>query len=204
MSSPICPCRTRAGDCAPVAASAKRICTSRARSSRPFRRKAEPASRVMRRVISIWSASLKPCGARRSELSMRSATSAKWRAGRLAEPAKITSSIPSPRMAVGRVSPMTQRIASSRFDLPQPFGPTTPVSPSRMGRSVGSTKLLNPFSRRRSKRTQNPLPQRHSGRTQRLAVRAEMPTTFCASRRKARRKAGVLHGGGRTYIHIQM
>ena len=62
---------------------------------------------------------------------MISATSAKLRApGGVAAPAKITSSIPPPRMAVGRFSPMTQRSASSRFDLPQPFGPTTPVSPS--------------------------------------------------------------------------
>jgi hypothetical protein len=45
---------------------------------------------------------------------------------------------------------MTQRIASRRFDLPQPFGPTTPVSPGSTRNSVGSTKLLNPlsFSRR--------------------------------------------------------
>ncbi len=34
-------------------------------------------------------------------------------------------------------SPITQRTASTRFDLPQPFGPTTPVSPgsiSKVGR----------------------------------------------------------------------
>jgi hypothetical protein len=55
-------------------------------------------------------------------------------------------------MAVGRFSPITQRSASSRLDLPQPFGPTTPVSPSAITRSVGSTKLLNPFRRRRVKR----------------------------------------------------
>ena len=56
-------------------------------------------------------------------------TSAWLRAGRAPEPAKITSSMPSPRMAWARFSPITQRSASSRFDLPQPFGPTTPVSP---------------------------------------------------------------------------
>src|SRR6056297_3089844 len=41
---------------------------------------------------------------------------------------------------------MTQRNASKRFDLPQPFGPTTPVSPSAINRSVGSTKLLKPVN----------------------------------------------------------
>ena len=83
-------------------------------------------------------------GAVRSALSRVRATSAKWRAGREAVPAKITSSIPPPRIAVGRFSPMTQRSASSRFDLPQPFGPTTPESPSAMTSSVGSTKDLKP------------------------------------------------------------
>src|SRR5688572_15024103 len=47
------------------------------------------------------------------------------------------------------VSPMTQRRASTRFDLPQPFGPTTPVSPGSIRKSVGSTKDLKPTRRRR-------------------------------------------------------
>ena len=46
-------------------------------------------------------------------------------------------------------SPMTQRSASTRFDLPQPFGPTTPVSPGSIRKSVGSTKDLKPTRRRR-------------------------------------------------------
>ncbi len=45
---------------------------------------------------------------------------------------------------------MTQRRASTRLDLPQPFGPTTPVSPGSILNSVGSQKLLNPASRSRS------------------------------------------------------
>ena len=84
-------------------------------------------------------------------------TSAKLRAGRVEAPAKITSSIPPPRIAVGRFSPMTQRNASSRLDLPQPFGPTTPVSPSAITKSVGSTKLLKPFNLSREKRKACPL-----------------------------------------------
>src|SRR5437868_3263434 len=47
------------------------------------------------------------------------------------------------------VSPITQRSASTRFDLPQPFGPTTPVRPGSIRKSVGSTKDLNPISRSR-------------------------------------------------------
>ncbi len=146
INSAICPWRTKAGECAPVEASANNICTSRARTSLELTLKALPASRVIRRTISSVSRSLKPAGAKRSELSMVIDTSAKLRAGREAAPAKITSSMPPPRIAVGRFSPITQRSASNRLDLPQPFGPTTPVSPSAMIKSVGSTKLLKPFS----------------------------------------------------------
>jgi hypothetical protein len=64
----------------------------------------------------------------------------------LAVPAKITSSMPPPRIDLAELSPMTQRIASSRLDLPQPLGPTTPVSPGSMRSSAGSTKLLKPLS----------------------------------------------------------
>ena len=45
------------------------------------------------------------------------------------------------------VSPITQRSASSRFDLPQPFGPTTPVNPFSITSSVDSTNDLNPSKR---------------------------------------------------------
>src|SRR5579862_5575921 len=44
---------------------------------------------------------------------------------------------------------MTQRTASTRLDLPQPFGPTTPVRPGSITKSVGSTKDLKPIRRRR-------------------------------------------------------
>src|ERR1700734_1445898 len=44
---------------------------------------------------------------------------------------------------------MTQRTASTRLDLPQPFGPTTPVSPGSITKSVGSTKDLKPMRRSR-------------------------------------------------------
>src|SRR5690242_14430006 len=84
---------------------------------------------------------------------MRIDTSAKSRGGRVAVPAKITSSMPPPRSDLGLDSPIAHRIASSRFDLPQPFGPTTPVRPGSILSSAGSTKLLKPlsFSRRMRK-----------------------------------------------------
>src|SRR4051794_13915189 len=61
----------------------------------------------------------------------------------------MTSSMPPPRSDLGLDSPIAQRIASRRFDLPQPLGPTTPVSPGSIRRSAGSTKLLKPLSLRR-------------------------------------------------------
>src|ERR1700690_3716454 len=77
---------------------------------------------------------------------MKSVTSATLRAGRPALPEKITSSISLPRTEVGRVSPITQRKASNKLDLPQPFGPTTAVKPGSTKSSVGSTNDLKPES----------------------------------------------------------
>ena len=37
--------------------------------------------------------------------------------------------MPAARSDLCEVSPITQRSASTRLDLPQPFGPTTPVRP---------------------------------------------------------------------------
>jgi hypothetical protein len=72
------------------------------------------------------------------------------RDGRLPDPAKITSSISPPRRRLAEPSPITQRKASTRLDLPQPFGPTMPVSPGSIASSVGSTKDLKPVRRSRS------------------------------------------------------
>ena len=103
----------------------------------------------MRRVMSIVSVSLNAAGAVRSALSIEIATSAVLRAGRLLVPEKITSSMAEARMDLYEVSPITQRSASTRLDLPQPFGPTTPVSPGSIRKSVGSTNDLNPIRRSR-------------------------------------------------------
>ena len=99
--------------------------------------------------MSSVSCSLNCAGASRLELSIWIATSAVLRGGRLLVPEKITSSISAARIDLCEVSPITQRSASTRFDLPQPFGPTTPVRPGSIRKSVGSTKDLNPISRRR-------------------------------------------------------
>ena len=69
------------------------------------------------------------------------------RAGRSPLPQKITSSMPDARMLFDELSPMTQRSASTRFDLPHPFGPTMPVSPGSIKNSAGSTKVLKPAMR---------------------------------------------------------
>ena len=101
--------------------------------------------------ISRSFSSLKAVGAVRSSLSRLKVTSARLRAGRGDVPAKITSSIPLPRILLAEFSPITQRSASSRFDFPQPLGPTTPVRPGLITSSVGSTKDLNPDSLSRLK-----------------------------------------------------
>src|SRR3546814_14426464 len=102
----------------------------------------------MRRITSSSSPSLSPASPATiaPPVSQCSATSAKSRGGRDEVPAKITSSIPPPRIDLGEDSPITQRIASSRFDLPQPLGPTPPVSPGSMRRdrkSVVSGKSVS-------------------------------------------------------------
>src|SRR5215472_1756146 len=125
------------------------MATSRARTSRPLTRKVEPCSRTIRRETSKASNSLKEAGALRSALSTMTETSAWLRDGRSVLPEKMTSSISAARMALYEASPMTQRTASTRFDLPQPFGPTTPVRPGSMAKSVGSTKDLKPIRRSR-------------------------------------------------------
>ena len=63
---------------------------------------------------------------------------------RAAEPLKMTSAIDSPRKCFAEISPMTQRTASMMLDLPQPFGPTTPVKLLGKVTVVGSTKDLKP------------------------------------------------------------
>ena len=144
ISAPTLPCETMPLDRDPVAISANSNCTSRARTDLPLILKLDPLPRSMRRVISSSSPSFSAAGAVRSELSKVRVTSAKFREGREAEPAKIMSSSSPPRMDLAELSPISQRRLSTIFDLPHPLGPTTPVMPSSMLTDSGSAKDLNP------------------------------------------------------------
>lgn len=69
-------------------------------------------------MFSVWSV-----------LSIVRLTCARPSGGREDVPAKITSSIDVPRRFFAPCSPITQVSASTMFDLPEPFGPTTAVMP---------------------------------------------------------------------------
>ena len=64
--------------------------------------------------------------------------------GRAEVPAKTTSSILPPRSGLTPCSPMTQENASTTFDFPDPFGPTTHVMPGSKRMEVAEAKDLNP------------------------------------------------------------
>ncbi len=97
--------------------------------------------RYVRRVIST---SANATGRRPSELSNSTETSAKPSGLRESLPAKITSSNLPPRKLLLDVSPSDQRNASTKFDLPEPFGPTMAVMPGENVSVVGSANVLNP------------------------------------------------------------
>ena len=78
-------------------------------------------------------------------LSMVRDTSARPRAGRLAVPMKMTSSIFAERTVRGPWAPSTQATASTTLDLPLPLGPTTTVMPGSNSSTAGSAKDLNPL-----------------------------------------------------------
>src|ERR1700676_2444694 len=58
----------------------------------------------------------------------------------------MTSDISLPRRLLTLCSPSTHLIASTTFDLPEPFGPTTTVIPAGNSNRVLSAKLLKPTS----------------------------------------------------------
>src|SRR5688572_15299234 len=61
----------------------------------------------------------------------------------------MTSSIERPRRCFALCSPIDQRMASTMFDLPHPFGPTMPMISWSKLTTVRSTKDLKPDSSRR-------------------------------------------------------
>ena len=74
----------------------------------------------------------------------------------MAVPAKMTSSILSVRNALVDWVPITHERASTRFDLPDPLGPTTTVTPGRNSNRVRSANDLKPTSLSDFKYTVNP------------------------------------------------
>jgi hypothetical protein len=54
--------------------------------------------------------------------------------------------MPLPRRCFARCSPSDQRIASTMFDFPQPFGPITPVTCSSTWITSRSANDLNPIT----------------------------------------------------------
>lgn len=73
-------------------------------------------------------------------------TCARPSGGREDVPAKITSSIDVPRRFFAPCSPITQVSASTMFDLPEPFGPTTAVMPGSNRSVVADANDLKPRS----------------------------------------------------------
>ena len=94
----------------------------------------------------IVSSSLNCIGPSLSELFNVRVTSAIFFDGLFAVPAKITSSMPDPRMLFADVSPIHHLTASTIFDLPQPLGPTIPVNPFSTKKGTLSTKDLKPIN----------------------------------------------------------
>ncbi len=99
----------------------------------------------VRNSVRVMVTSVNSIGSSPAELSRVSVTSARPSAGRLAVPAKMTSSIFWLRTALGACAPSTQAIASTTFDLPEPFGPTTTVTPGSSCIVVASANDLNPL-----------------------------------------------------------
>ena len=91
-----------------------------------------------------------------SELSSTISTSAALRGCTPLPPPKITSCIDWPRTASGDCSPIAHSTASVTFDLPEPFGPTTTLTPGPKSRRVRSGNDLKPFSVSDFRRTPRP------------------------------------------------
>ena len=99
----------------------------------------------VRNSVRVTVTSLNSMGRMPAELSIVRLTSARPSAGRLAVPAKMTSSIFWLRTALGAWAPSTQAMASTTFDLPDPLGPTTTVTPGSSSSVVASANDLKPL-----------------------------------------------------------
>jgi len=118
---------------------------SRRRHRVPLIRYSPFPSRKTRRVIET---SLNSVFRVSSHSVIVSVTSAIPKGFSLSVPLKMTSAISPPRRAFADVSPKTHRTASTTLDLPQPFGPTMPVTPSWNSKTVRCANDLKPRSSR--------------------------------------------------------
>ena len=125
----------------PVPASRSRM--SRSRQGLRLIRYSPSPLRYTRRVM--WTSGVS-IGSRLVGVVEVSVISAEFMPRRLAEPLKITSAISLPRRLLTLCSPSTHLMASTMFDLPEPFGPTTTVIPWGNSNRVLSAKLLKPTS----------------------------------------------------------
>src|SRR5437764_2836152 len=116
-------------------------------------------------VISLSGRSIPP-----SEFSSTISTSATARACTPGAPPKMTSCIEDPRTARGDCSPIAHRTASVMFDLPEPLGPTTTLTPGPKTSCVRSGKDLKPFSVSDFSCTCPLLPERLDGDPRRLLL----------------------------------
>jgi len=127
----------------PTPASDSSSCTSNSRHVAPL---IAYSLSPVRKSVRVTLTSENSMGSNPAELSITSDTSARPRAGRRAVPAKMTSSIFWLRTDDGACAPSTHAMASTTLLLPEPFGPTTTVTPGSSTRVVESANDLKPFS----------------------------------------------------------
>ena len=130
----------------PTPASDSRSCTSSSRhGTLLIAYSLSPLRNSVRRTVTSLNPAIDEPASRPAELSMVRLTSARPSAGRVAVPAKMTSSIFWLRTELGACAPSTQAMASTTLDLPDPLGPTTTVTPGSSSSVVASANDLKPL-----------------------------------------------------------
>src|SRR6195952_2342570 len=129
---------------------------------------------------------------------MVSRTSARPSGPFVAVPAKMTSSILPPRRVFAPCSPMTQASASTTLLLPEPFGPTTQLTPCSNANVVLVAKDLKPLSVRLLRYTTLLFSLR-----QRVALRYPNHAHWSDEQRRDSRAADTDRGGRRRLARIR-